>query len=503
MARDDTAQPGDAEAVELSPGTTDASGADADVVTHSHAEAQRATDRATDKLDIPRPVKPAELVAGPRWMRALTITVDGPAGSGKSTVARMVAESLGFNFVDTGATYRALGWLALDRGIPLDDGARLRGLAIAQPTNLAYGDGRWEVHIAGVDVTDLIREPRIDEAASKVASHAEVRDVLVARQRQLSLDRDSVLDGRDTGTNVRPDAELKLFVTADPLVRAKRRGGQQSDRDIKKIAAALAERDERDRKQSAPASDAITVDTSNMGVQETVDHVVALWLERRRALLDGETTSGRTAREWIDNEAGLAKFDKVMRRTRPIWEKGFRLTSHGVDRVPDKPCLFIANHASTWDPAFLMTPLTRVVRYMGKADLATTPVLKDLADAIGFFPVRRGAGDRVALHIGEEVLRRGDSLGIFPEGTRIYEGRLGRPRQGAARLALITGVPIVPVAIYGNRWSESLFKVTVAYGRPHDFSHLRATPENIRAATLEVWSDVQELWEALRADRPF
>jgi cytidylate kinase len=461
---------------------------------------------ANDVIDVPRPVKRAELEEGERWKRALTITVDGPAGSGKSTVARLLAETLGFNFVDTGATYRALAWLALDRGIPLEDGARLRGLAIAQPTSLRYGTDRWEVSIAGVDVTDAIREPRIDDAASRVASHEGVRDVLIARQRQLSLNRDSVLDGRDTGTVVRPDAELKLFVTADLEERARRRGGQQIEQAGSSegdVATALRVRDERDAKQSGAAEDAVVIDTTNMSIDATVDHAVALWLERRRTLLDGEITQGRTAREWIDNESGLANFEKYLKRTGPIWNKGFRLTAHGAERVPDEPCLFIANHASMWDPAFLITPLHRVIRYMGKAELASNPYVKNAADAIGFFPVRRGAGDRVALHIGEEVLRRGDSLGVFPEGTRVYEGRLARPRQGAARLALITGVPIVPVAIYGNRWTESLFKVTVAFGRPHRFDGQRATPANIRNATNEVWTDVQELWDALKAERWF
>lgn len=457
-------------------------------------------------LDISRPVSKDQLVEGERWTRALTITVDGPAGSGKSTVARLVAETLGFNYVETGATYRALGWLALERGIPLDDGARLRGLAIAQPASLGYGVDRWEVKIAGVDITDAIREPRIDDAASRVASHPEVRDVMIARQRQLSLDRDSVLDGRDCGKVVRPDAELKIFITADLEERARRRGGQQDESGSgaeSNVAAALEARDARDAKQSEAADDAFVLDTTNVGIQEAVDLLVNMWLERRRELLDGEITQGRTAREWIENESGLANFDKVLRRTRPVWEKGFRLQAHGVERVPDEPCLFIANHASTWDPAFLISPLNRVIRYMGKADLASNRYLKNLADAIGFFPVRRGAGDRVALHIGEEVLRRGDSLGIFPEGTRVYEGRLARPRQGAARLALITGVPIVPVAIYGNRWSESLFKVTVAFGRPHRFDGQLATPANIRNATTAVWADVQELWDAQRADRWF
>ncbi len=461
---------------------------------------------ASTKLDVPRPVPRDELGAGERWTRALTITVDGPAGSGKSTVARLAAETIGFNYVETGATYRALGWLALERGIPLDDAQRLRGLAIAQPTQLGYEDDSWRVRIAGVDVTDAIREPRIDDAASKVASHDAVRDVLVARQRQLSLDRDSVLDGRDCGTNVRPDADLKIFVTADLEERARRRGGQQADLGTEQrddVARDLVERDQRDAKQSGAAEDALVVDTTNMGIQQAVDLVVGRWIERRRELLDGEVTQGRTAREWIDNEAGLANFEKTLRRTRPIWKRGFRLSAIGTERVPAGPCLFIANHASMWDPAFLITPLNRVIRYMGKAELAHTRVVKNMADSIGFFPVRRGAGDRVAMHIGEEVLRRGDSLGVFPEGTRVYEGRLARPRQGAARLALVTGVPVVPVAIYGNRWSESLFKVTVAFGRPHDFRGQLATPDNVRRATTEVWSDVQELWDALRADRPY
>ncbi len=119
------------------------------------------------------------------------------------------------------------------------------------------------------------------------------------------------------------------------------------------------------------------------------------------------------------------------------------------------------------------------------------------------FPVRRGSGDRVAMHIGEEVLRRGDSLGIFPEGTRVLEGGLGRPRQGAARLALVTGAPIVPVAIHGSRWRDSLFKVRVSFGRPHRFPGVRATPGNVAAATDAVWADVEEMWNALQADRPF
>lgn len=450
--------------------------------------------------DVPTPVPAEALNDQPRWSKALSITVDGPAGSGKSTVARLLAETIGFQYVDTGATYRALAWLALDRGIPLDDPQRLRGLAIAQPATVGFEGERWSVRIAGADVTEAIREPRIDQGASQVARHEQVRDVLVARQRQLSMNRDSVLDGRDCGTRVRPDADLKIYVTADFDERVRRRAAQQARDDD--VAGDIRTRDERDAPQSGAAGDAVTVDTTGREVDDVVDELAQLWLRWRRELLDDELTSGRTAREWVENDTS-EKFDRVVKLTRRIWTHGFRLQAHGVSRVPDRNCLFVANHASTWDPAFLIIPLKRQIRYMGKAEVTRLKVVGYCADAIGFFPVRRGAGDRVAMHIGEEVLLRGDSLGVFPEGTRVYEGRLARPKHGAARLALVTGVPIVPVAIYGNRWSESLFHVSVAFGRPYTFEGMRASPGNVARVTDQVWGDVQELWDGLKADRLF
>lgn len=458
---------------------------------------------------IPTPVHDQELEQQRRWTKALSITIDGPAGSGKSTLARLLAETLGFQYIDTGATYRALAWLALDRGIPLDDPSRLRGLAIAQPVMPGYADDRWTTRIAGIDVTDRIREPRIDEAASVVARHSEVRDVLVARQRQLSLARDSVLDGRDCGTNVRPDADLKLAIIADFDERVRRRsaqygtahgdgaGGTSAD---SAVAAGIRSRDERDAPQSGLADDAVVVDTTHSDIGGTLDRLVDTWLTRRHELLDDEVTADRTAREWIEQDIGES-FRKTYRRTGWLWRRMFRLSAHGVDRVPSRNCVFIANHSSMWDPAFVIMPLGRPVRYMSKIENTKLPVYNRIGDSIGMFPVRRGAGDRVALHIAESALRRGDSLGIFPEGTRVFEGRLGKPRQGAARLALVTGVPIVPVAIFGNRYAETAMKVSVAYGAPHYFDGVRATPANVGRATEAVWHDVEELWNAMRAER--
>jgi cytidylate kinase len=453
-------------------------------------------------IDLPVPVSGHVLAEQPRWSKALSITVDGPAGSGKSTLARELAESLGFQYLDTGATYRALAWLALERGVPLDDGARLRGLAIAQPVQLGYDTDHWTVRIAGHEVTERIREPRIDEAASMVARHDAVRDVLIARQRQLSLQRDSVLDGRDCGTQVRPDADLKLFIETEFEERVRRRTSQYGMLRKRQIAKAMRERDERDQKQSAPAADAVRIDNTSRSIDDIVSELVATWVQRRHDLLDDEVTGGRTAREWIDAPVYQQRdrFRKVLRYSNPIWKGAMRLKAYGEQRVPEGPCLFIANHSSMWDPAFVIVPLDRPIRYMAKIEITKIPGYRDIGDSIGMFPVRRGAGDRVALHIAETTLRKGEPMGLFPEGTRVYDGRLGRPKQGAARLALVTGVPIVPVAIYGNRLGEAL-RVQVAYGQPHYFDGLKATPANIATATNAVWRDVDELWTALKEGR--
>ncbi len=445
----------------------------------------------------------AERARLPRWMRPLVITIDGPAGSGKSTIARLLAESLGFQYVDTGATYRALAWRALDTGVDLADEDELVSLARREPVLLAFDSVTpgWRVRIGGVDVTDEIRTPRIDEAASKVARHPRVRECLVERQREIVGSRDSVLDGRDCGTRIIPDADLKVLVTADFEERVRRRAGQfTSDAAGDTVAETIRARDERDAPQSVAADDAVVLDTTSLDIDASVARLVEMWLERRGSLLDGETTGGRTALDWISN-AHEERFERTLKTTRLIWERGFRLRVHGAARVPERNCMFIANHSSMWDPAFLVVPLRRRIRFMGKVELTKVPLVKDLADSVGMFPVRRGAGDRVALHIAESILRGGDSLGIFPEGTRVYEGALGRPRAGAARLALVTGVPIVPVAILGNRWRESLLRVDVAFGEPHYVDGLSATPSNVAAATNAVWADVLELWEAMRRGR--
>jgi CMP/dCMP kinase len=186
----------------------------------------------------------------------VVVTIDGPAGAGKSTVARAVAERLGYRHVDTGEMYRELTAVALERGIDLDDAAALAALVGTPPA-------------APVD----LRSEQISAHVSAVSRHEPVRERM--RQRQRELARDAVLEGRDTGTRVCPDAEVKVYLTASVAERARRRASELGV-PAEEIELAIVERDRRDAAQLAPAPDAHTVDTTGLDVEQVIEHVLEL-----------------------------------------------------------------------------------------------------------------------------------------------------------------------------------------------------------------------------------
>lgn len=209
----------------------------------------------------------------------MVIAIDGPAGAGKSTVARAVAVALGFTYLDSGAMYRCVALAAVERGEELDDGEAMGALARSLRIEL---DGE-RVALDGEDVRLAIREPRITEASSRVSVHAPVREAMVARQRQLIESNRYVAEGRDIGTVVSPDAPLKVFLTASAGERARRRAAQTGE-DEAAVLAAQRDRDERDesREHSAlrAADDAVEIDTTGLSPEQVVERVVALARER-------------------------------------------------------------------------------------------------------------------------------------------------------------------------------------------------------------------------------
>lgn len=207
----------------------------------------------------------------------MIVAIDGPAGAGKSTVARALAERLGFRYLDTGAMYRALTWLAMQRGLDLGDEAALAELADAEPVVFDEDD---RVFIAGTDVTSSIRETRIDRMVPVVARHPAVREVMRARQRQLGREGDVVIEGRDIGTVVAPDAAVKIYLVADREERARRRIAERPGIGADALATDLRLRDESDAARTRPAPDAIEIDTTHLRVEDVVERIEALVRER-------------------------------------------------------------------------------------------------------------------------------------------------------------------------------------------------------------------------------
>ena len=217
-------------------------------------------------------------------MVASMIAIDGPAGAGKSTVARLVANRLNYTYIDTGAMYRALGLLAMRLKIALDDEAALTALANEVKLELKNQDGKCLIFMDGEDVSEAIRAKDVGDAASAVSVFAGVREALVAQQQRLGAAGQVVMDGRDIGTVVLPNADCKIFLTASAEERARRRllelQSKGLDVDFEQVKTEMAIRDARDSNRAnsplCQAADAVLVDTSSLTLEQVVDAIIRI-----------------------------------------------------------------------------------------------------------------------------------------------------------------------------------------------------------------------------------
>ncbi|WP_425061106.1 Cytidylate kinase [Sporomusa carbonis] len=225
-------------------------------------------------------------------MKRLIVAIDGPAGAGKSTVAKLAAQRLGYTYIDTGAMYRAVAWQALNDRIEPDNESIAR-LAHKIDLKLSYADGKTEVLVNGKDITDAIRTPEVSRLVSKVAQVPALRDVMLKLQRNMAAQGGVVMDGRDIGTHVLPNADIKIFLTASISERAKRRWLELKARgyniDLAELEAEIACRDKQDcERDIAPliaATDAITIDTTKLTINDTVKKIIELCKERQTSVI--------------------------------------------------------------------------------------------------------------------------------------------------------------------------------------------------------------------------
>ena len=383
----------------------------------------------------------------------MIIAIDGPAGSGKSTVAKLLAQKLGLAYVDTGATYRLVAWRALQNGTPLDSVDALRTVAAETLRNVELRDGA-NLTFDGSVIGPEIRTPEVSEATSIVSAHPEVRSVVVPEQRRLVPAAGAVVEGRDIGTVVWPNADLKVYLDASAEVRMSRRTDQHGSSDG--IAREVTERDERDARRPVgamrPADDAMLIDTSSVPAEDVVARIVKL------------LHPAPPGRLYAVLRAILAFLLRTL----------FRLEVEGVENIPKHGSAILApNHRSLIDH-FVVAALTkRQVWFMGKAELFKSRMGARLLTALGAFPVKRGRPDRASLQRCLELLRDGQLVGIYPEGTRRPDSRFEEVEEGFAYIAVRSGAPIVPIGLSGTqavfptgKKLPRIVKIRVVVGKP-------------------------------------
>jgi len=426
-------------------------------------------------------------------MANLIVTIDGPAASGKSTVAQLLAERLGASFLDTGAMYRAVTLAAMQADVDMSDESRpcsrgwdeekLLGVLDKKKFQFAIKKGKMVVSIDGVDVTKRIREPEVTANAHHIASAVKMRDRLVEMQRQLAVGEDKIVtEGRDQGTVAFPNADVKFYLTAETTERAKRRraelqakGGNES---LEQIQRTIEDRDKSDQSRTVgplkPADDAVVIDTTALTIEEVVEKLYVI-VTRRSWPGPRETSDKRRAPPF--GRAGRETF-KWFRFARWLCKvfcmTFFKIRPHNRENVPKQgPLVLISNHQSFLDPVLCGIFVKRPLYFLARDSLFKNRLFGWLIASVNTIPVKRGTADLPAMKTIISKLKGGGGVCLFPEATRTRDGRITPFKPGFGLLCRRGGADVVPVVIDGafETWPrhKKMFspggRIDVCYGK--------------------------------------
>ncbi len=408
----------------------------------------------------------------------MIIAIDGPSGTGKSTVAKELAKRLGFSFFDTGAMYRSFAWKVLQSKIdPLNEEEVLK---LIPSFSFEVRSSRQEktYFVDGTDVTEAIRSREVTSISSQVATYVAVRKCMVKMQRHFGRSHDAVFEGRDMGTVVFPKADVKIFLTASERVRAERRFEElkrkfpEKKQDFDQVLKEMQERDKNDQnRETSPlkqADDAVLIDTSNYTADEVVAQILVKTPKRKKRLL----------------EMKLPYF-LVYWTARIFFRLFFRLKIYGEKHIYPGAGLLIANHTSFYDPPVLSISCPEEVHFLARETLFRIPLLGRLIKVLNTHPLAKGASDMNILRQMIKLLNEGNKLIIFPEGTRARDEDMQPFKKGFVFLAKKAKCTIFPAYIKGaqaawpakSKFPKIFGKISCVFGSPIEWEDFEDLPK--------------------------
>ncbi|MDP6419610.1 MAG: (d)CMP kinase, partial [Candidatus Krumholzibacteria bacterium] len=420
----------------------------------------------------------------------MIVAIDGPAASGKSTTARGVARALGFDYLDTGSLYRSVTLAAMRADLPPEEGEELLRFLDSLDLKYRYYKGKAILRLDGENISEEIRDEKVAGMVSAYSALPSLRRFMVKLQQSYARGKNLVAEGRDMGTVVFPDAELKIFLKSDPAVRAQRRAQEFGERGrqvgVDEVQSELKCRDridsEREHSPLVRAEDAIELDNSLMSIEQQIEEVTRLALKKTpplrvspdELLYDPETMGDRNPRipsmRWIY---------RVVWHTVNFLARGlFGARYHYRERAPRKGGLILAcNHIAWLDPPISGPSVKRELTYVAKRELFRNRLFGAFIAYFNTVPISRGTFDRVCFDQLREALEEGGTVFFFPEGTRKPLGRLGKAKFGMGLVAHESSCPVQPVFIRGTRsWLSAIFRIRridVYLGRPLHIQPLR------------------------------
>ena len=425
------------------------------------------------------------------------VAIDGPSGTGKGTVTSALAEKFNLLYLDTGAMYRCVTLYFLENNVDTQNNEAVKKALKEIKIDFKKEKDINKVFLNGKDVTKEIRMPNVNEHVSSVSHISEVRYEMAELQRKVGSMQDSILEGRDIGTNVFPNADVKIYLDASVDVRVQRRVKQNKEKGIEmteeQVRKSIMERDESDRNAKiAPlkqAEDAIYIDTSNLTIKGEIAKIAKIIKKQKKYY-------NRIENGYImTKETGYKKFRRAFLKHfwSFLYHIAFRVKVTGKENIKlGEGQIICANHLNYLDAAGIVLTNKETIRFVAKNDLYKNPILASWGHVFNIIPIKRDSSDMASIKLCLKGLKNKDKIGIFPEGTRHGLDKHVELKNGACFLAYKAKVKIVPVGIKGS--FKPFSKVTFNYGKPIDVASFKLdNPDWINDATKYVMKQIVEL----------